>query len=330
MQDILKSYSVKELKKFISSTNIKGYSKLKKDDIIKLMMKPEHKDKFKNIKMKSKDQKLDGSSIKDVLGLTEESVSPLFEKEEEPKTKLKITKKGNDFGLDYNDKGDIIKASIVKVKNQRQNDIYISEIKSIDKNKILRKLRNILKFLLLEKNQMYKVKNKTEMFLGKKIDKFYQDIFQQTGGNIQVEDLIRRINESDPNFKPEPLKPKKIYEPLTFSDIKLKKRDNKDVILKFDKDGSQIELENFYKPNKQSRISLYILRGKDKEQTLYYLYEILRYMLRIINTSTFQIKDNTKITITAFIKAYDENLFPEENTIGIRKLINKIKSKLKL
>ena len=50
MKDILNSYSTPELKKEISKTNIKGYSKMKKADIIELMIK--HKDKFSHLKMK--------------------------------------------------------------------------------------------------------------------------------------------------------------------------------------------------------------------------------------------------------------------------------------
>jgi len=50
MRDILNSYNVRELKKEISKTNIKGYSKMKKNDVIDLMMKNE--EKFKNMKMK--------------------------------------------------------------------------------------------------------------------------------------------------------------------------------------------------------------------------------------------------------------------------------------
>ena len=52
MKDILNSYSTPELKKEISKTNIKGYSKMKKADIIELMIK--HMDKFSHLKMKEK------------------------------------------------------------------------------------------------------------------------------------------------------------------------------------------------------------------------------------------------------------------------------------
>ena len=52
--EILNSHSVSTLKKEISKTNIKGYSKMKKAEIISLMMKPEHSKRFSHIKIKDK------------------------------------------------------------------------------------------------------------------------------------------------------------------------------------------------------------------------------------------------------------------------------------
>jgi len=54
MKDILNSYSVTELKKEVSKTNIKNYSKLKKPELIELMMK--FKERFMHLKMKDKKQ----------------------------------------------------------------------------------------------------------------------------------------------------------------------------------------------------------------------------------------------------------------------------------
>ena len=48
MEEILKSHPVSNLKFEISKTNIKGYSKMKKGELIKLMLK--NKDRFKHIK----------------------------------------------------------------------------------------------------------------------------------------------------------------------------------------------------------------------------------------------------------------------------------------
>ena len=48
MEEILKSHPVKNLRMEIAKTNIKGYSKLKKAEVVKLMLK--NKEKFKHIK----------------------------------------------------------------------------------------------------------------------------------------------------------------------------------------------------------------------------------------------------------------------------------------
>tara|TARA_R110000765_G_scaffold67344_1_gene130143 strand:- start:379 stop:765 length:387 start_codon:yes stop_codon:yes gene_type:complete len=55
MKSILESHSVATLKKEISKSNVKGYSKMKKAEIIELMM--EHKEKFSHIKMAEKKER---------------------------------------------------------------------------------------------------------------------------------------------------------------------------------------------------------------------------------------------------------------------------------
>ncbi len=57
MKDILNTYSATELKKFISQSNIKKYSKLKKNELITLMTKTEHINKFRYIKEKVKKER---------------------------------------------------------------------------------------------------------------------------------------------------------------------------------------------------------------------------------------------------------------------------------
>ncbi len=52
--EILRTYSGPELKRMIRATNITGYSKLKKEELITLMMRAEHKERFKSIQPKSK------------------------------------------------------------------------------------------------------------------------------------------------------------------------------------------------------------------------------------------------------------------------------------
>ena len=52
--EILNSYSLPELKKIIRATNITGYSKLKKAELVKLMLSDEHKQKFKGLQKREK------------------------------------------------------------------------------------------------------------------------------------------------------------------------------------------------------------------------------------------------------------------------------------
>tara|TARA_R100000231_G_C5276346_1_gene150237 strand:+ start:102 stop:641 length:540 start_codon:yes stop_codon:yes gene_type:complete len=54
MRQILNSYTLKELQGFISKSNIKGYSKLKKAQLVNLMLKQEHINKFRNLPMKTR------------------------------------------------------------------------------------------------------------------------------------------------------------------------------------------------------------------------------------------------------------------------------------
>ena len=56
-REILESHSVTVLKKEIGKTNIRGYSKMKKSEVIELMMKPEHKDRFHHIQMAEKKER---------------------------------------------------------------------------------------------------------------------------------------------------------------------------------------------------------------------------------------------------------------------------------
>jgi hypothetical protein len=62
-REILNSHPVQTLRKEISKTNIKGYSKLKKGDLVSLMLK--HKDRFHHIKSATKKKKVDMPHSKD-------------------------------------------------------------------------------------------------------------------------------------------------------------------------------------------------------------------------------------------------------------------------
>ena len=65
MSDILHSHTVSFLKQELSKTDLKGYSKMKKSDLVEFMMK--HPDKFSHIKKVEKQNnyayKSDGKEI---------------------------------------------------------------------------------------------------------------------------------------------------------------------------------------------------------------------------------------------------------------------------
>ena len=92
----LESHPVTTLKKEISKTNIKGYSKMKKPEVVELMLK--NKDRFHHIKMaekKTKKEKPKEDKPKEKLTSTRASgkVTELKLKEAKPKKKKLIKKK---------------------------------------------------------------------------------------------------------------------------------------------------------------------------------------------------------------------------------------------
>jgi hypothetical protein len=95
MKEILNSYSSSELKKFISNTNIKGYSKMKKAQLISLMMKPEHISKFSNIKPKEKKTNKQGKKtpMKETKMMKPIPKPRTMKKMEKPIPKPRTTKK---------------------------------------------------------------------------------------------------------------------------------------------------------------------------------------------------------------------------------------------
>ena len=56
-REILNSHPVSVLKKEISKTNIKGYSKMKKNEVVDLMLSPEHEGRFDHIEIASSKKK---------------------------------------------------------------------------------------------------------------------------------------------------------------------------------------------------------------------------------------------------------------------------------
>ena len=82
MKDIFNSHPVSVLKKEISKTNVKGYSKLKKAEVVELMIK--NKDRFSHIKMAvKKERKSQAKQVKAKPVEPKKKEEP--EKKEEPK-----------------------------------------------------------------------------------------------------------------------------------------------------------------------------------------------------------------------------------------------------
>ena len=134
MRDILQSYSVNELKKEISKQNIKGYSKMKKAEIINLMMK--HKDKFTYLKKKETKKKEQPKKKE------EQKPEPkkVMKKKEEPK---KVMKKKEE------PKKEMKKKEEPKKKDEKLSDIMKEleniEDKVFDKKFDLKNLKKIIK-----------------------------------------------------------------------------------------------------------------------------------------------------------------------------------------
>ena len=93
--ELLKSHSLKELRKEVSKTNIKKYSKLKKMDLIELMMKKENKDMFHHMEMKGTHTMPDGTVMTGSIH-NKDSV-PVKETKNKKKIKMIKRPKGSSY-----------------------------------------------------------------------------------------------------------------------------------------------------------------------------------------------------------------------------------------
>jgi len=75
MEQVLLSHSVKTLKSEISKANIKGYSKMKKPELVKLMI--QHEDRFKHIEYVVKPSKPTVKTTKTVVKPTPVKPTPV-------------------------------------------------------------------------------------------------------------------------------------------------------------------------------------------------------------------------------------------------------------
>merc|ERR1711935_1134737 len=111
MRETLNSHPTSTLKKEISKTNIKGYSKMKKAEIIELMMK--NKDRFLHIMFNEKKEKeptkKDDSNLNFLNALSKET----------RKERLKL-KKYSKYKLDTKGKAILSKAPVKKEPEKRK------------------------------------------------------------------------------------------------------------------------------------------------------------------------------------------------------------------
>ena len=92
MKDIFNSHPVSVLKKEISKTNVKKYSKLNKAEVVDLMMK--NQDRFSHIKMAvKKERKSRAKQVKAKPVEPKKKEEPKAPKEEKPKVKKERSEK---------------------------------------------------------------------------------------------------------------------------------------------------------------------------------------------------------------------------------------------
>lgn len=96
VRKILDTYSIPELKRIIRATNITGYSKLNKNQLLDLMIRPENLERFNSMKPKSARMGTDLSKVNRQFKRQAKRPRELFElKEASKKIQEAINKKKN-------------------------------------------------------------------------------------------------------------------------------------------------------------------------------------------------------------------------------------------
>ena len=120
MKNILQTYSAVELRKFISKTNIKGITKMNKQQLIEVMTKKEHINRFKHIKPKG--QKTEKKTLKPTP-IKKEPIKKSKPDLEEKKRKLQQ-----------------------KIKDAGGKDDYLKKLGKTTKGRAGAKIRNLVDF----------------------------------------------------------------------------------------------------------------------------------------------------------------------------------------
>jgi hypothetical protein len=194
MKDILNSHPVAILKQEISKTNIKGYSKMKKAEVIKLMMK--NKDKFSYIKMAEKKER------KKPEKKPEKKIKLKPEKKPEKKIKLKPEKKPKKKELTEKEK-----------RNIRDSLFFVSNLeKRIKENNVNAAYYNRPTIVRLVRYLKDKPKSLTDKYSDKQLNDFLKIVEPlQTkiiADRLSKEPAKKEVKEKKINIQKDPPPPK--------------------------------------------------------------------------------------------------------------------------
>jgi len=169
MISILNSYTVNELKKLISNHNIKAYSKMKKADIIKIMMHEKHKSKFSHLKHKVKQpkKKTTKPEVKPVVSTPKPEVKPVVSipkpvvklvstPKPNSKESLELLKDGNQKIFSAKHKSIAVLLSTVFKKDDVVNVEVINKTKFLPNKPLKTKLNEIIKRAAEKSKELYK------------------------------------------------------------------------------------------------------------------------------------------------------------------------------
>ena len=220
MREILTSMSVLSLKREISKTNIKGYSKMKKAEVIDLMMKPVHRSRFSHLAKKGvkkerlpvfkaiSEKKPPPKKLKKKLKIVDETAEkkPTVKKpaEKKPTVKKPAEKKPTDSFADAQfikskprakptvkkpaEKKPTSKAKLLEVKKppKRREDLQFSKAQI---QAVADKLKTPVHKVVLEKDlALDQVLRRARMRQDNNVDKvIIEKLIKKYGGTIEIE-----------------------------------------------------------------------------------------------------------------------------------------------
>ena len=170
MKLIFESHPLSTLRKEISKTNIKGYSKMRKNEVVKLMMK--HQDRFKHIKMNPtfiKEMERKGKVYRKARGDFVPEKDPLVKKQEKKEVKKEAPKKENNLLENMKNlvkkygKDEIKKQNLTKENLKKYTNPYFDIVEKIEKQ--LKEVDDDMEFFKNNKELSKKYKDTTKNFI---------------------------------------------------------------------------------------------------------------------------------------------------------------------